>query len=532
MTAALLVALSHWLLTPMFTCLLLLVAGQILTLANAEKLRYTGDAILWQDITYALPNAFSNLGTVWQYVGPHGLLAAVSGGIVLTLVRGFERSYILRSLPMGIGFSAVLTLFYLPSAMDFGRDIATDIAQFKASAKSFAGNLHTRSLARFLHSASIKPAIFQAQPGNSRLFQERSAGSRLPPPSRRSNTFPDIFVVLNESQFDPVQIQECIPIESCRMELFASGQNSVMRGPLRVHTHGWGTWNAEFTLMTGIPYFWFGENGFYSPYTTAPRVQMALPSHLGKLGYRTIGIYPTQKGMLNAALAYRQYGIQEFYGAEDLGLSWDWCNIPDRLMYEKLMEKYQAARKEDDRPILMVMLTIFNHGPHGERCMATDSAAKAGHQSNKRQTKLRDYLERSKAADNASSAFRSVSLAIPRPVLLLFAGDHQPSFEGLAATFPRRMHRPMPAAEALLFTNYQFFANYDIPTLLDGRDSLRELDISFLAATLLDLAMLPQGQLFDPNIRLRELCDGRLESCSEELLDSYKSHLSETGFYQ
>jgi hypothetical protein len=82
------------------------------------------------------------------------------------------------------------------------------------------------------------------------------------------------------------------------MPLYETHRQSTARGPLKVHTHGWGTWNAEFTLMTGIPYFWFGETGFYSAYTTAPRMRMALARHLSALGYRTIGIYPTQKGML------------------------------------------------------------------------------------------------------------------------------------------------------------------------------------------------------------------------------------------
>ena len=63
-------------------------------------------------------------------------------------------------------------------------------------------------------------------------------------------------------------------------------------GPLRVHTLGWGTWNAEFTLMTGVPHTWFSGGGFYSPYTVAPRIEMALGRHLTALGYRTIGILP------------------------------------------------------------------------------------------------------------------------------------------------------------------------------------------------------------------------------------------------
>jgi len=316
------------------------------------------------------------------------------------------------------------------------------------------------------------------------------------------------------------------------MALYENDGNGVLRGPLRVHTHGWGTWNAEFALMTGVPYYWFGESGFYSAYTTTPRIRMGLAKHLASLGYRTIGIYPTQKGMLNASQAYRHYGIQEFHGAEDLGLSWDWCNIPDHLMYEKLMEKYRSARKEDSRPIFMVMLTVFNHGPYGQRCMDQQLANSLGSNPDLQVAKLKDFLHRSKAADLASAEFRNALLKQRQPVLLLFAGDHQPSFEGLASRYPRRMHREMPAADALLFTNYQFFANYKASTSMGAEGKQRELDMSFLASTLLELAMLPQGPLFEPNLRLREICGGRLDSCPTAIIDSYKSYLNQVGFYK
>jgi hypothetical protein len=236
--------------------------------------------------------------------------------------------------------------------------------------------------------------------------------------------------------------------------------------------------------------------------------------------------------MLNAARAYRNYGIQEFYGAEDLDLSLDWCKIPDQLMYEKLLARYRAAREEDNRPIFMVMLTVFNHGPHGAGCMDPDLARSIGKDANPQRAKLEDYLHRSRASNLASTAFRDITLALPQPVLLLFAGDHQPSFEGLAASYPRQMHRQMPARDALLFTNYQFLANYDASPAVDHRGQPREMDISFLASTLLELAMLPLGPLFEPNLKLRDLCGGRLDSCSPAVIESYKANLNQTGFYK
>lgn len=531
MLAGVVIGLTHWFFFPFTSSVLLLGAGQMIFLANAEKLRDTGDAILWQDVRYALPNISGNLGTLWQYVGFSGLLAGVLGSCLLLLIRQTEKRHLQRSLPIGMGFSAALLLFYLPASVNYLADVATDLQQFQQSAKDFAGRPRMHSLARFLHSSTLAPVEFRPT-GDPALFTAWAAQLKASWPAAPAGSAPDIFVILNESQFDPSQIAGCTPPDECSMSLYANNRFSALRGPLKVHTHGWGTWNAEFTLMTGVPYFWFGENSFYSAYTTAPRVQMALAKHLASLGYRTIGIYPTQKGMLNAALAYRRYGIEEFYGAEDLDLSFNWCQIPDRLMYEKLRDKYQSVRDKDKRPIFMVMLTVFNHGPHGQGCMDEQLAKSLGEKATPQFAKLMDYRHRSKAADEASTEFRNAMLALPRRVLLLFAGDHQPSFEGLAPLYPRKLHRSMSAADALLFTNYQFFTNYDGSVSGGAEAKLRELDISFLASTLLELAMLPPGPLFHPNLQLRELCKGRLDLCPTEVIESYKAHLKQLGFYK
>lgn len=532
MIAGVFVGLTHGLFRPITTCLFLLCVGQIVSLANAEKVRDTGDAILWQDLIYALPNSFENLGTLWQYVGLQWLLAGVLGAALLLLARIVEKRHLKRSLPVGIGFSAAVLLFYVPPTADYVVDVAADMRQFRQSGKNFAGNLYTHSPARFLHSITLDPAEFQSTAGNPSVFVNLSSTLNIHSPAARPDAAPDIFVILNESQFNPSQVQGCLPQVGCDISLYASNRDSALRGPLRVHTHGWGTWNAEFTLMTGVPYFWFGESGFYSAYTTAPRVRLALAKHLASLGYRTIGIYPTQKGMLNAAKAYKQYGIQEFYGAKELDLPFDWCKIPDQLMYQKLLEKYRSARMEDSRPIFMTMLTIFNHGPHGEGCMDSTLTRTAGNDASRAATKLTDYLQRSTMVDQAATKFRVDLLAAPRDILLLFFGDHQPSFEGLAQSIPRQMHRPMPISESLLFTNYQFFANYESPSLSLRSGGIRELDISFLSSTLLELASLPLGPLFLPNLQLRELCQGRLDACPPKIIDSYKAHLMQTGFYQ
>jgi hypothetical protein len=523
------VGLTHWFSPPLTTSLFLLGVGHLISLANAEKLRDTGDVVLWQDIVYAVPNLFENLGTFGQYVGEKNLFFGSILFGVLVIVLLVERRNILRTLRIGIGFSTILILLYLPGLINYYHTVAADIQLFQTRNSSFPGRLNTSSLARLIYSATLPPPEFQAGSASSDLFLASAPILNSLVGRDQSHTPPDIFVVLNESQFDPRQLTACNNRRDCSLSMYSDKQQTMLRGPLHVHTHGWGTWNAEFTLMTGVPYYWFGDQGFYSPYTAAPRISMALGRHLSSLGYRTIGIYPTQKGMLNAAQAYRHYGIQEFFGAEDLGLSLDWCKVPDQLMYDKLIERYRFTRTEDNRPIFMVMLTVFNHGPHGHGCMDTNLRQALGDGATDTEIKLEDYLSRSSAADSALASFIKTMLDQPSRILLLFAGDHQPSFEGLASNYLREMHRPMSSSEALMFTNYEFLSNYETGAT---PQRIRELDISFLASSLLDLANLPLGTLFESNLKLRELCNGRLDTCPSGIVESYKANLAQIGFYK
>lgn len=530
MATGLTVALTHWLLPPLSTTFFCMALGYVIALLNSEKLRINGDGILWQDFVYVLPNIPSNVGTVLQYAGYAGLTVGALAASAWVITFMLERKHLRASLPFGVIFSITLVFLNLNPALAYVEYVRRDIRALADSPQMFAGELDRSSIARFFHSTSLPPADFKTNGTSSSLFRQLTDKLRDSAHSPDTDAPPDIFAILNESQFDPTQLAVCAGRNDCRLSMYANAPYSVARGPLRVHTHGWGTWNAEFTLMTGVPYYWFGESGFYSPYTVAPGVRLALAKQLSSLGYRTIAVYPTQKGMLNAASAYRNYGVEEFFGAEDLGLSFDWCQIPDSLMYEKLTERYRAAKDDDSRPIFMVMLTIFNHGPHGKKCVAPDLVSAVRQPVTEEALKLEDYLRRARESDAAAKAFRDEILASPRKALILFAGDHQPGFEGLHAAYPRTMHREMTADETYFFTGYQFFANYPISPS-NHPETPHELDISFLGATLLELARLPLGPLFLPNRKLRDLCSGRLDNCPEDsVLDSYKSTLLENGF--
>lgn len=527
-SAAIVVAMLQIIWRPISATLLVLPVVAAISTANTIKFEYTGETLIWQDLAYALPNLGNNLGALLQYVDLLGLLALVGWIGVLVLAACVERRRLSRTRADGAIFAAILLLVFSQSIVAT-IDEAAALTHEDVNAWTFSGHRPSPSaLERFIRSTRIASADFVYAPVGAGEYETRAASVSSPEvhdPGRK----PDVIVILQESQFDPRQLAACESRADCRLDMFEPGARSRQFGPLRVHVKGGGTWNSELALMTGTDHHWFSRTA-YAPYTVAPRIRHALGHQFRALGYRTAVVYPVQKGMMNAFNAYRAYGMEAFFGAEALALSTSWCDVTDDVMYAKLAEVRERLLGSDEQPLFLLMLTINNHGPHGKKCARPENVISSGDSPEQQLSKkVEDYIERSIASDRASRAFRESVLNSKRPSLILVFGDHQPSFEGVADRMPRLPHRPMSDEEALHFANYQFFSNV-------GNHSppvRRELDVVFLPSTLLELAGLPLGPVFDANLRLRKICDGRLDQCpGGSFLDSYRDHLMTTGFYR
>ncbi|MBL0285043.1 MAG: sulfatase-like hydrolase/transferase [Zoogloea sp.] len=136
---------------------------------------------------------------------------------------------------------------------------------------------------------------------------------------------PDIFVVLEESTFDPKILQACDGQAVCNSALFEGSSAGREAGPLFVHTTAGGTALSEFTFLTGLDWRIFGPGGALAPLNLASHMQATMPKHLQTLGYQTIAIYPVGPAtFLNAREAYGHYGFEHFLAIEDLDLGNDW----------------------------------------------------------------------------------------------------------------------------------------------------------------------------------------------------------------
>ncbi|HXE78467.1 MAG TPA: sulfatase-like hydrolase/transferase [Rhodanobacter sp.] len=354
--------------------------------------------------------------------------------------------------------------------------------------------------------------------------RQQWSGTVVPPAPATHGPYPDIVQVLEESTFDPANFDACHDVALCQFALFRPDARTRGAGVLRVHTFGGGTWVSEFAALTGMPHDIFGPGGMYAPFVLAPHMRDALPWLLRRLGYTTIAVYPTVGSFLNGRNAYRAYGFDHLYDANELQLD-EW-EESDAQMFAAAARAYALA-KRPGHPVFMMVLTVNQHGPHDDaerpklpepwrHGVARGLAPAAA-------LNFDTYLWRLHDSDLAMRGLEHTFLDRPQPTILLHFGDHQPSFAGLLRGLPRTLTPGLrPYRDEL--TYYVLKSNFPGPAL----PHYPMLDIAFLPTMVLQAAGLPADAYFAAATTLRDRCGGRFDDCPVPgLLASYEAWVFE-----
>jgi len=354
--------------------------------------------------------------------------------------------------------------------------------------------------------------------------QQRFKTAAMNVSQQRASIRPDIFMVLEESTFDSTLIANCDPLQCDNAMLHPLPTAArTQQGPLMVHSTGGGTWLSEFAFMSGFDWRVFGRGGAYAPVSIAPRLQEALPAHLRKLGYRTIALCPTGGNFLSAQTAYQYYGFDEFYSAQELKLDDDWTEIYDHTMFENALKL--AQRSDDPRPVFVFVLTIRNHGPHGEGAVELSDEFK------KAQTKhgvyLADYLARMRDSSDDFTQIARQWLSSPRPRVIGWFGDHQPEAAWDVTRHHELLQRDRLATNVSdkqieYLTQYQLSANFGERQETTSREAM---DISYLGSQLIAFAGLTPTVGQQVAREVATTCHGMMITCGDhELINDYLSY--------
>jgi hypothetical protein len=484
--------------------------------ASVVKYKHSGLKLIVTD----LPLAFA--GTVPFFVVQYPLAVAevVAGGVALA----------------GAG---IATLLYVPgSPVSFEWRIAIFIAALAglvAAYRAGGGAVVFQPIAAqrrcFLSAliASVLDPRSWRQSGGLALCDIASERLPLMPPiPARALIYPDIIVIQHESIFDPRTYG--LPVEP-GVAAFLSPAHGCY-GSLNVDIFGGGSWQSEFSLLTGLSSASFGSNAYYLFKRGVGRFHHSLPLWLASLGYRTALASSCRRDFLNYDAFYRAIGINDRTFTDDFPAPFEASQFEathsDEMFLEATIAAHMKRIADDGAPRFLFALTNFNHGPHSRRLVAP------GHFESERafayaSTPDPNYAEYyARLAETAATWSRLEAILAARfsdrPMLVVHYGDHQPVMtrrieaKCRLAPDPRRQFRTFYAVEAL---------NGAADGLVAGRG--RALDIAFLGTVALLQAGLPLDEVFATRASLLDQCGETYFACLSERKRRFHRTLVERG---
>ncbi len=320
----------------------------------------------------------------------------------------------------------------------------------------------------------------------------------------RSSNFPDIIVIQHELIFDPRIFG--LPVEPI-VEAFLSPADG-QHGGLNVDIFGGGSWQSEFSLLTGLSSASFGSSAYYLFKKGAGRFHSSLPHLLASLGYRTTLTSSCRRSFLDYDEFYRSIGIDERIFIDDFPPPFDFRRFEatnsDALFLEAAIDAHARRIADDPTPRFLYLLTNFNHGPHDrklvppgrfetQRAFATASLPDAGYGEY--------YARLVETASTWQKLRRKLANDFAgRPVLIVHYGDHQPV---LTRRIDRQLKLPRDARRA--FRTFYAIEGLNIsPAPFVGRGA--DLDIAFLGTIALQRAGLPLDPVFSTRASLLDDC--------------------------
>jgi hypothetical protein len=327
----------------------------------------------------------------------------------------------------------------------------------------------------------------------------------LPARHARSHVRPDILVIQHESVFDPRTFG--LPVDST-VDAFLSPPGSVC-GRLNVDIYGGGSWQSEFSLLTGLSSATFGADAYFLFQKGIDRFQSSLPRSLSDHGYKTTLLSSCRRQFLSYDSFYRSIGVVQRIFSDDLPPPFDVDHFEkthsDAVFLDAASRVLRSQIECDPAPQFFYLLTNFNHGPHSrrlvpqvrferERAFATASLPDD------------QYIEYYLRLSETAQAWRKLREDLinrfrHRPMLVVHYGDHQP-------VLTRRIERSLKLPDDQRRQFQTFYAiealNFTLDPAATGRHPV--LDIAFLGTVALQIAGVPLDSISATRASLIDEC--------------------------
>jgi hypothetical protein len=173
-----------------------------------------------------------------------------------------------------------------------------------------------------------------------------------------------VIVVLNEAF---TRIDRTLAPEVTFTSELAPFFGSLGPVALSVPTFGGLTANAEFEILTGTPMAFLPTGAIPFQQYLRHAQPNALPHLFRRAGYRAVALHPFHRSFWNRDEAFRLLGFERFVAIDDLKLPPGPPYVRDAAIIEPIV----ALVTESERPLLLFVTTMENHGPWFDRRYAT-----------------------------------------------------------------------------------------------------------------------------------------------------------------
>lgn len=316
---------------------------------------------------------------------------------------------------------------------------------------------------------------------------------------------PDVFVVLEESHIDLNILPELAVGVPDFNEVY---QKEGHLNPLNVEVFGGGSWISNLSLMTGLSATDFG---WRSPYLTVEmegRIKGALPEVFAKCGYRSVAVIPFEYNFVNEGPFLKSIGFESVYDIK--AIEAPHYHMRDTFYFAAVEKIVDEHRKEDERPLFVVVETMLPHSPYNEKLAPeVELNGEPFHDD----PEVAEYLRRLMISRNDFNAFaeRRRDGSSERGTVVMSYGDHH-SFVTKSYVEDVDGAGALGRTDSLAYRTFYSVSSTN-QTVPDERKKTA-IDIAFLGPKLLDAAGIPGSPMFQDLAVLERLCEGAFHDCA------------------
>jgi hypothetical protein len=289
---------------------------------------------------------------------------------------------------------------------------------------------------------------------------------------------PDLVIYHVESVFEPNMIDEYSNDRSIGNKV-SSALNDYS-GLLETSIYGGRSMISEFELLCGTKHKSLGFAGNYPNLFLRPFIGRCAPQQLVDLGYESTVLYTTPYDQNHAGSMFRAYGFNEFRDSRVLELPERWDMMRDTYLVN---EAIRLLRQPRNKPRLLFVSTMFNHGPHGNRESA-ETFREIFSLELAKNDEVKDYVNRLNHSIAEMERLEKEIASLPNKTAILYYGDHQPN---LSINYASRYKATF--GELVQFiTFYRIAMNWG-EKIGKNLNELKPVHITKLSKLYLDMAM-------------------------------------------